>query len=90
MGHQKAGLKSKAQSVSCYSCYKNTLDAPMQAVHTVHTFRFQGVRAAFSHFKHFHEHSHVNVTNIVAHSINKTKSCSHKLSYGDESGVLNN
>ena len=28
--------------------------------------------------KYFHEHSHVTVTNMVAHSISKTKSCSCK------------
>ena len=57
---QKAGLKSKAQSVSCY--LKDALDAPTQQPHS----DFMIGEAASSYFKHLHECSHVSVTHILA------------------------
>ena len=64
---RKAGLKSKAQCVSCY--LKDALDAPTQRPHT----DFMIGEAASSYFKHFHECSHASVTHILALSSAKLK-----------------
>ena len=56
--------------------------------YTLFSLDFRIWEAAFSYFLHFHERNHA-LTNTVAHLIDKTKICSHKLSEGKESGVLN-
>ena len=75
--HRPTKSLSKVKSTDCLLLFRGCVWCAYTGWFTPFITLILGAdRLSDSYFKHLYKHSHVTVTNIVAHLISKTKSCS--------------